>query len=87
MGLGMTVADHLSERAHQLEADVVVRLPVQQTGEREGVFHGKIVEALFAGQAVHLPQHPRIEAAGPPADVAGHEGVALEGAGASALRQ
>ena len=80
--MGIVVVLPQRETAHQLEADVVVRLPVQQTGEREGVFHGKIVEALFAGQAVHLPQHPRIEPTGPPADVAGHERISLEGPGA-----
>ena len=59
---------HLSERADQLEAEVVVRLAFQQAGERKGVFGRKVAEPLFFGFLVNLPQYPRVETAAPPVD-------------------
>ena len=81
-GAGRKVAGHFAERGHQLEADVVVRLAVQPAGKGKGVPHGESHEPGIFRLLENLPQHPRVEPAGPPAEVAGHEGVTLEGAGA-----
>ena len=71
------------ETGHQLEANVVVGLVVQELGERQGVLHGQLPEKRIGRFPVDLPQHPGIESAAPPVDVRRDQFPVLEVPGAA----
>ena len=75
------------EAAHQLEADVVVRFPLQEGSQRQGMLHGERADRGIPCLPVNLPQAPRIEPAAPPSGVGGYKGIPLECPGTPPLGQ